>query len=107
MEKITILYTCKCIEEERELEMKKIDKIIEEMFYETEKSDTLKYFENSELNQMMHEKLSDDDFIDFEERLNELACELAKYWYMQGFHASRELLNGILQYNEEEKARTV
>lgn len=66
--------------------MKKIDKIIEEMFYETEKSDALKYYESSELNQMMHEKLLDDDFMNFEERLNEFACELAKYWYMQGFH---------------------
>lgn len=102
-----MLYTCKCIEEERERKMKKIDKIIEEMFYETEKADALKYFESSELNQLMHEKLSDDDFMNFEENLNELACELAKYWYMQGFHASRELLSGILQYDEKEKAGTI
>lgn len=87
--------------------MKKIDKIIEKMFYETEKADTLKYFENSELNEMMREKLSDDDFMNFEEQLNEFACELSKYWYMQGFHASGELLNGILQNNEKEKAGTV
>ena len=103
MEKITILYTCRYTEKEREREMKKIDKIIEEMFYETEKVDTLKYFENSELNEMMREKLSDDDFMDFEEKMNELACNLAKYWYMQGFSASREILNEILQYDEKEK----
>lgn len=102
-----MLYTYTCNEKECERDMKKIDRIIEEMFFETEKTDALKYFENSELNEMMHEKLSDDDFIDFEERLNELACELAKYWYMQGFHASRELLSGILRYDEKEKTGTV
>lgn len=107
MEKITILYTYTCNEKECEREMKKIDRIIEELFFETEKTDALKYFENSELNEMMHEKLSDDDFMDFEEKINEFACNLAKYWYMQGFNASREILNEILRYDENEKARTL
>lgn len=87
--------------------MKRIEKIIEGMFYETEKEDALSYFEKSELNKYMHEKLSEDDFMDFEEQLNALACELAKYWYIKGFNASREMLSEILQFNEEEKARTV
>lgn len=107
MEKITMLYTYTCNEKECERDMKKIDRIIEDMFFETEKTDALKYFENSELNEMMHEKLSDDDFMDFEEKINEFACNLAQYWYMQGFYASREILNGILGHDENEKARTL
>lgn len=81
--------------------MTQTDNVIINIFYEIEKNDSLDYFEQSDLIKWGHNKLSNEEFMEFEESLNELACDLAKYWFIKGFHTAQEITSEMLGKKSE------
>lgn len=79
-----------------------IERILEESFYDLERTDNLEYFSESEFETYMKTILPEDDYAKFEGLLNDFASEISRYWYRKGFNAARSIIKEMLLSAEEE-----